>query len=123
MSKGSKFALGAVIGAAAGVVAGMLTAPKSGKDTRTDLKRKADELKTDANATAEKVKAKTAKTAEEVKARADKVATDAKATVNDYRGRVERASDSAKKEFKNVADNLLSPIAVPIYLYCSRKQG
>ena len=47
MTKG-KFALGAIIGAAAGVVAGMLTAPKSGKETRADLKLKADEMKADA---------------------------------------------------------------------------
>ena len=40
MSKG-KFVLGALVGAAAGVVAGMLTAPKSGKETRADIKSKA----------------------------------------------------------------------------------
>ena len=44
-----KFALGALIGAAAGLVAGILTAPKSGKETRADLKAKADELKIDIN--------------------------------------------------------------------------
>ena len=99
MSKGSKFALGALVGAAAGVVAGMLTAPKSGKETRTDLKRKADELKSDTSAATEKAKARTAKTAEEVRQRADHVSDSAKSTVKDYRGRVERAAASAKKEF------------------------
>jgi gas vesicle protein len=44
MSKG-KIAFGALIGAVAGVVAGVLTAPKAGKETRADLKAKADELK------------------------------------------------------------------------------
>jgi gas vesicle protein len=33
-----KFALGAVLAAAAGYVAGILTAPKSGKETREDIK-------------------------------------------------------------------------------------
>lgn len=33
-----KFALGAAIAAAAGYVAGLLTAPKAGKDTRQDIK-------------------------------------------------------------------------------------
>jgi len=33
-----KFAVGAVVAAAAGYVAGILTAPKSGKDTRKDIK-------------------------------------------------------------------------------------
>jgi len=42
---GKKLALGAVIGAAAGLVAGILTAPKSGRETREDIKKKARELK------------------------------------------------------------------------------
>ena len=34
----NKFFLGVVLGAAVGVLAGILTAPKSGKETRQDLK-------------------------------------------------------------------------------------
>lgn len=34
----NKFFLGVVLGAAVGVIAGILTAPKSGKETRQDLK-------------------------------------------------------------------------------------
>ena len=45
MTNKSKFALGAIMGAAAGIVAGLLTAPKSGKMTRQDIKEKAVELK------------------------------------------------------------------------------
>lgn len=41
----SKLAVGAIIGAATGVVAGILTAPKSGKETREDIKDKATEAK------------------------------------------------------------------------------
>jgi gas vesicle protein len=37
-----KFALGTVIAAAAGYVAGILTAPKSGKETRGDIKQAAE---------------------------------------------------------------------------------
>ncbi|MCL2451671.1 YtxH domain-containing protein [Candidatus Saccharibacteria bacterium] len=44
-SSGGKFFLGAVIGGAIGAVAGLLSAPKSGKETRADLKKKADEAK------------------------------------------------------------------------------
>ena len=36
-----KFAIGTVIAAAAGYVAGLLTAPKSGKETREDIKNTA----------------------------------------------------------------------------------
>lgn len=55
MSK-NKFAIGAIIGAAAGVVAGILTAPKSGKETRADLKNKAGDLKKKAEATSKDAK-------------------------------------------------------------------
>lgn len=38
MGKAKKFALGTIVAAAAGYVAGILTAPKSGKETRKDIK-------------------------------------------------------------------------------------
>ena len=41
---GGKIALGALIAGAVGYVAGLLTAPKSGKETREDIKRKANEV-------------------------------------------------------------------------------
>ncbi len=87
MSKG-KFAIGALVGAVAGVVAGVLTAPKSGKETRADLKAKADEVRADAS-----------KKAEDAKVRGKKVVDDTKKSVDDYRGRAERAAKSAKAEF------------------------
>ena len=37
-----KFALGALFAAAIGYIAGILTAPKSGKETREDLKNAAE---------------------------------------------------------------------------------
>lgn len=43
--KTSKLAIGAILGAAVGIAAGILTAPKSGKETRQDIKRKAEEVK------------------------------------------------------------------------------
>ena len=42
MSK--KFGLGLAVGALVGAVAGILTAPKSGEETRKDLKLKAFQL-------------------------------------------------------------------------------
>lgn len=39
-----KFALGALIGSVAGVIAGLLTAPKSGKETREDIKETANKV-------------------------------------------------------------------------------
>ncbi len=45
-----KLALGAVAGALAGYVTGILTAPKSGKETRADIADKAGDIKDDAAA-------------------------------------------------------------------------
>lgn len=48
MGASRKFALGAIVGITAGVIAGMLTAPKSGKETRSDIRKKAADMKGDA---------------------------------------------------------------------------
>lgn len=47
MSKGTKFAVGTAIAAGVGYVAGVLTAPKSGKATRKDIQDKAVKAKTE----------------------------------------------------------------------------
>lgn len=52
MAVSKRFALGAVVGLAAGVIAGVLTAPKSGRETRADIKQRAHDLKQKANDTA-----------------------------------------------------------------------
>jgi gas vesicle protein len=48
MGKANKFAMGAVLAAAAGYVTGILTAPKSGKETRNDIKHAANQKMTEA---------------------------------------------------------------------------
>ncbi len=53
---GKKLAIGALIGAAAGLVAGVLTAPKSGRETRDDIKKKAEELKSKADSASSKTR-------------------------------------------------------------------
>lgn len=100
MSKG-KFALGALFGAVVGVAAGILTAPKSGKETRADLKAKADELKGQAADKAQEVKTKATEKAQEVKTKANEVADDVKTRAEDFRGRTERAVEGAKHGFNS----------------------
>ncbi len=46
--KTKKFAIGAVVAAVAGYIAGILTAPKSGKQTRKDIKDQALKTKSEA---------------------------------------------------------------------------
>lgn len=87
MSKG-KFALGAVIGAAIGAVAAFLTAPKSGKETREDLKKKVSTIKSE-----------TEKTAKEVKKQAETVKKEVEVKAEDLRKRAENAVKGAKEGF------------------------
>ncbi len=48
MKRTNRLAISAVIAAAAGYIAGILTAPKSGKDTRKDIQDTAVKVKTEA---------------------------------------------------------------------------
>lgn len=94
MSKG-KFALGAVVGAVIGGVAAWFTSPKSGKENREDLKRKADELKGKAS----ELRVEAEKKANEVKARAEGVRGDLEAQAKELRDRAENAVQGAKEGF------------------------
>ncbi len=97
MSKG-KFALGALFGAAVGVVAGILTAPKSGKETREDIKRKANDAADKASKAVEEAKVKGGKLYKDARSNADAAVKDARGTAENYADRVRRAAASAKAE-------------------------
>jgi gas vesicle protein len=56
-----------LLGVILGAIAGLFLAPKSGKETREELKHKAEEIKDKAMATAEKVEKKAEETVEEIK--------------------------------------------------------
>lgn len=45
--KSTNFAVGTIIAAGIGYIAGILTAPKSGKETRSDIRRNASKAKTE----------------------------------------------------------------------------
>ena len=98
MSKG-KFAVGTLFGAAIGLLAGVLTAPKSGKETRAELKAKAVVLKGEATQKVEKVQTKANEVADDVKDKAAVATQEARAKAEDIKVRTERAIDGAKKGF------------------------
>ena len=90
----------AIIGAAAaGVVAGILVAPKSGKETREDLKNKANDMKDKAQKTADDVRKKADKLKDESLKKADEVKKDASTVVDDWKARAGRVLETAKDEF------------------------
>ena len=97
MSKG-KFAVGAIFGAIVGVAAGLLTAPRSGKETRAELKARANEAKQKADTAIADAKVKSQQVYGEARGHADEHLKTAKSTLDDYTDRVKRAAASAKAE-------------------------
>jgi len=106
----AKFALGAIIGAVTGFAAGLLTAPKSGKETREELKEAALKTKETVTTEAEKAKVVAIQKAEEAKLKAEEVVSDVKAKTGevveevtdravDFKVRAEQAVEGAKKGF------------------------
>lgn len=68
-----RFAIGTVIAAAAGYVAGILTAPKSGKETRQDIKNTAVRAYTEAEKRLKVLHTELSKLLDEAKSRAGDV--------------------------------------------------
>jgi len=89
MAKG-KLALGALIGAVAGFVSGVLLAPKSGQETRNEIKKDALKLK----ATAEKE-------LNEAAEKAKVVAKDVTAKAKEIKGHFEEAVEDTQKTLSN----------------------
>jgi len=81
----------AIIGAAAaGFAAGILTAPKSGKETRKDLKKKAVKLKADTEKVAGKAAAGAKGSVDSLKVGSRKVGDAVTETAKDVKGNVEK---------------------------------
>ncbi|MBC7581434.1 YtxH domain-containing protein [Aeromicrobium sp.] len=85
-SAAKKFALGAAIAATAGYIAGMLTAPQSGKDTRQDVKDTA------------------AKGVAEAESQLQAVEEELKALLNDPLDEGKKLSKQAKQELEDLAE-------------------
>ena len=81
----------AVIGAAAaGFAAGILTAPKSGKETRKDLKKKAGKLKSDVEKVASKAAAAAKDSVDSLKTGSQKVGDVVTETAKGVKSNVEK---------------------------------
>lgn len=88
MANGGKVAVGAAIGAVVGFVSGILLAPKSGKETRDDIKNAALTTK---DTVVEK--------AYDAKSKAESVADDVNSKAVELKSRTEQAVEGAKKGF------------------------
>ena len=96
MAKG-KVALGALFGAVAGFVTGILVAPKSGKETRQDIKEAAGKAKDTAVEKAGEAKEFAEEKTKEMTAKAKQVSKDVSDKAVELKDRTEQAVEGAKK--------------------------
>lgn len=89
-----RLAVGSAIAGAVGYLAGLLTAPQSGKETRQDIKEGANKAQGEAEKELKKLQAELDKTIEQAKAGGDKLRGRAKDELNDL---TIKASDSREK--------------------------
>jgi gas vesicle protein len=89
-----KIAIGSVIAAVAGFIAGILTAPKSGKETRQDVKDTADKTAADAERQLKKLHTELDKAIAQAKDQKSKLGAKAQRELNDL---VDKAKDSKEK--------------------------
>ena len=88
--------------AAAGFAAGILTAPKSGKETRADIKKKAGELKTATVKITKKAQAAAKDDAKTVKAGAQKIGDIAAGTARTVKADAEKVGDVVAETARTV---------------------
>ncbi len=98
MSKRSRnVALGTLLFALAGYIAGLLTAPKSGKETRRDVQRQAQKAKLEAEKTLKNLHSELSAMITKGKSKAGKAKTTTKAELGKALDKAQRAKDKARE--------------------------
>ncbi len=92
-----RFAIGAGIAAAAGYVAGILTAPKSGKETRADIKSNVANGKMEAERQLKKLHTQLGAAIDDAKNRADDLKGKAKTELDDATAKGVKAKEKARE--------------------------
>jgi gas vesicle protein len=93
-NNGRKWALGALIGGVTGYVGGILTAPKSGKETREDIVDKAEDIKNDTRVELENLQDDISDLLAKAKTKAESLGSQARDEINEA---VLRAKDAQAK--------------------------
>ncbi len=92
-----KLAIGSTIAAAAGYVAGILTAPKSGKNTRSDIKDAADRGVNEAEKELKKLHTELDKLIKDAKTRSSKLSSKAQKEANELLGKAKDSKEKARE--------------------------
>lgn len=92
-----KIAIGAAVAAVAGYVAGILTAPKSGKETRADIKNAADAASVEAERRLKKMHTELAQLLDQAKAVRSKLSGKAKVQYDELLEKSKLAKQKARE--------------------------
>jgi len=92
-----RFALGAAFAATAGYMAGVLTAPKSGKETRADIHRRVVASKVEAEKQLKRLHTQLNSTINDAKGRAGELKGKAKAELEDATDKGVKAKEKARE--------------------------
>lgn len=91
-----KFAIGALVAAVVGYVAGILTAPKSGRETRQDIKDTAVKAKTEAERKLKQLHSELNNLIESAKKKAADLKSTAKKELNEAVSQAQEAKEKAR---------------------------
>lgn len=94
MGKAKRLAIGAVVAGAAGYVAGVLTAPKSGRETRDDLKKAAEQGVNEAEKQLKNLHTELGEKVDEAKDQGEKLTGKAE---KEFKSAVDKAKDAKEK--------------------------
>lgn len=99
---GKKLALGALIAGVAGYVTGILTAPKSGQETREDIANKAGDVKAEAEEKLQEAHDELSDAVKTARDKAGSLSAKAKAEANEAVARAKDAQSKAAEVLKAV---------------------
>jgi gas vesicle protein len=121
MSDESKLAKGMLIGFLSGAVVGgvlaLLYAPKSGKELRTDLRRKTEEITEDVEEYLRDAQSKAKELINEGKERSSQLISDAKVKAEDLLHNAEQIMTDAKKKMGDEGSKLKTAVKAGIDAY------
>lgn len=120
--KSGDFLKGLLIGGLIGAVAGILFAPKSGKETREDIARKADELVTKAGEEYERAMETSKKAYDAAVERLKELETAAREKVEETEAKVGKLAAQGKEAFQDGKTRLKKAIDAGVEAYREEKE-
>jgi gas vesicle protein len=98
------FIIGLLAGSAVGAILALLYAPKSGKELRTDIKAKTDELMDNAENMIQKTRVRVQEVTADARKRSEQVISDAKTQADTLMQDADRVLNSAKQRTSSILD-------------------